>query len=124
MWHVLLVDNSDLIFVQTIYQYVTQEQVHGGPVLDLKYDSQFGRLASVGNGFPQVSELLNTDGGKCLLTTADDNILMVACLTIGMLRPMVSSPISSQYSVISIHFCDDGASILVCTLETHKMFVF
>ena len=48
----------------------------------------------------------------------------MVCLTAGMLRPMVSSPTSSRYSVISIHFYDGGASILVCTLETHKMFVF
>lgn len=62
---ILLIDNSYLTFVfQTTYQYVTQEQVHDGPVLDLKYDERFGRLASVGNGFPQVSELLNTNGGK------------------------------------------------------------
>ena len=47
-----------------MYQYFAQEQVHDGPVLDLKYDAQFGRLASVGNGFPQVSELLTTDGGQ------------------------------------------------------------
>jgi hypothetical protein len=63
--HVLLVDDSDLTFVnQTIYQYFTQEQVHNGPVLDLKYDTQFGRFASVSNGFPQVSELTTTNDGK------------------------------------------------------------
>jgi len=30
---------------------------------------------------------------------------------------------TSKYNVISIHFCDDGASVLVCTLETHKVCV-
>jgi hypothetical protein len=98
--------------------------VHDGPVLDLKYDAHFGRLASVGNGFPQVSELLTTDGGEHFLTLTADNMLMMAPLAVGMLRPIISSPTSSRYNVISIHFCDDGASILVCTLETHKMFVF
>jgi WD40 repeat protein len=66
---VLLVDDSDLTFViQTVYQYFAQDQVHDGPVLDLKYDTQFGRLASVGNGFPQVSELSTTDDGKLCST--------------------------------------------------------
>jgi hypothetical protein len=47
---------------------LTQELVHGGPVLDLKFDAQFVRLASVGNGFPQVSQLLSTEGGELLKT--------------------------------------------------------
>jgi WD40 repeat protein len=38
--------------------------------------------------------------------------------------PKISSPSSSRYTVSSINFCDDGASVIVCTLETHKVFVF
>lgn len=83
------------------YQYFTQDLVHDGPVIDLKFDAQFGRLASVGNGFAQVSQLQTTDGK--------------------LLQPMVSSPTSSRYTATSIHFRDEGASVLVCTLETHKI---
>jgi hypothetical protein len=40
-----------------------QELVHDGQVMDLKFNAQFGWLASIGNGSPQVSQLLNTAGG-------------------------------------------------------------
>jgi hypothetical protein len=32
--------------------------------MDIKFDPKFGRLASVGTGFPQVSELLANDGSE------------------------------------------------------------
>jgi hypothetical protein len=32
--------------------------------LDLKFNAQFGRLASIGSGFPQVSQLQTTEGGE------------------------------------------------------------
>ena len=35
--------------------------------IDLKFDPHFGRVASVGNGFPQVSQLLTTDDGEHFL---------------------------------------------------------
>ncbi|KIM72730.1 hypothetical protein PILCRDRAFT_15861 [Piloderma croceum F 1598] len=46
------------------YQYLTQEIVHDGPILDLKFNAQFDRLASVSSGFPQVSQLQPTDSGE------------------------------------------------------------
>ncbi|KIM72519.1 hypothetical protein PILCRDRAFT_81788, partial [Piloderma croceum F 1598] len=82
------------------YQYLAQEHVHDGPVLDLKFDPEFGRLASVGSGFLQVSQLRPTDE---------------------LLKPIVSSPELSKYTATSIHFYDGGASIITCTLETHKV---
>jgi hypothetical protein len=51
-------------YFQSHYQYFAQELVHDGPVMDIKFDTNFGRLASVGNGFPQVSELLSTNGSE------------------------------------------------------------
>jgi hypothetical protein len=63
--HVIIIDWFWLMFVfQTQYQYLTEELVHNGPILDLKFDAKFGRLASVGSGFVQVSQLLVTDGGE------------------------------------------------------------
>jgi hypothetical protein len=32
--------------------------------MDIKFDPKFSRLASVGTGFVQVSELLTSDGSK------------------------------------------------------------
>lgn len=49
---------------QSNYQYFAQELVHGGPIMDIKFDPKFGRLASVGNGFAQVSELSTTEGSE------------------------------------------------------------
>jgi hypothetical protein len=37
---------------------------------------------------------------------------------------MILSPIPSKHTVLGICFCDDGASVVVCTLETHKVSVF
>ena len=51
-------------FWQSTYRYFAQTAVHDGPVLDLKFDVKFGRLASVGNGFAQVSELWTADGSE------------------------------------------------------------
>jgi hypothetical protein len=48
-------------FFQSHYQYFVQGLVHNSPVMDIKFDTKFGRLTGVGNGFPQVSEL-STDG--------------------------------------------------------------
>ena len=50
--------------IESNYQYLTQELVHDGPILDLKFDTQFGRLASVSSGFPQVSQLRTMEGGE------------------------------------------------------------
>jgi len=50
--------------------------------------------------------------------------MLMWCAMTGKIRTMVSSPIPSKYTVLSICFCDNGASVVVCTLETHKMSVF
>jgi hypothetical protein len=46
------------LVVQSQYQSLTQELVYNSPGLDLKFDAQFVRLASVSNGLPQVLQLL------------------------------------------------------------------
>ena len=108
--------------IESNYQYLTQELVHDGPILDLKFDAQFGRLASVGSGFPQVSQLRPLDGGEYCGTSCA-GVLTDDVLTLELLKPMVPSPETSKYTATSIHFRDDGASILTCTLETHKVCV-
>ena len=62
--HVILIDDFPDIYN---YQYFMQELVHNGPVIDLKFDPHFGRLASVGNEFAQVSQLLTTDDSEHFL---------------------------------------------------------
>ena len=48
--------------------YLIQDNVHEGPVLDLKFDPHFGRLASVsghiGQSYPQVVEIKASDSGE------------------------------------------------------------
>jgi hypothetical protein len=60
-----------------------------------------------------------------LLLVSSSNVFIggVACLTLELLKPMVSSPPSSKHTVTSIHFRENGTSILTCTLETHKVCV-
>jgi WD40 repeat protein len=63
--HATLISGSELTPIfQSNYQYFTQGSVHNGPIMDLKFDAQFGRLASVSNGFLQVSQLLTTGNGE------------------------------------------------------------
>jgi len=52
---------------------------------------------------------------------ASGNVLMS---TLELLKPIVSSPELSKYTATSIHFYDGSASIITCTLETHKVYVF
>jgi hypothetical protein len=47
--------------------------------MDLKFDAQFGWLASVGNGFAQVSQLQTTDGSEYFEPLASNILLMAAC---------------------------------------------
>jgi hypothetical protein len=88
--------------------------------MDLKYDMEFDRLASVSGGFAQVTQLLDDDGGEYFPTL--HVTIRVTCTNQGILKTMVPSPTPSQYNVVSIHCVDEGASVLVCTLETHKVY--
>jgi hypothetical protein len=47
--------------------------------MDLKFDAQFGWLASVGNGFAPVSQLETTDGSEYFEPLASHILLMAAC---------------------------------------------
>lgn len=38
-----------------------------------------------------------------------------------MLKPMASSTSHSVYEITGVHFVDDGASVIVCTMEDHKV---
>lgn len=40
-----------------------------------------------------------------------------------MMQRVISTVVSTEFTGINIHFYDDGASLLVFTLETHKMYV-
>lgn len=95
--------------------YLTQVSAHDGPVLDLKFDSRFSRIASVGQGFPQVwsRELGMFQNAR--------NYSFKLNSTTATFNRMNRTPTPSRFTAISVHFCDEGASLLVCTLETHKM---
>jgi hypothetical protein len=69
MWFSLCIKKSDLVSIaQFKYKYFAKQVVHDGPIMDLKYDPEFGRLASIGSGFPQVTQLLGDDGSEWSLT--------------------------------------------------------
>lgn len=103
-------------FSQHEYQYVLQETAHAGPVLDIKYDSLFGRIATVGCGSSQVWSC-NADR-KCTSIIVNDFVVNSPA---GSLRAMNPTPTTSHFTAISVNFWEDGASLLVCTLETHTV---
>ena len=50
------------MIAQLQYQYFTQDILHDGPVMDLKFDPQFCQLASVRGSSAQLCHIVTTDG--------------------------------------------------------------
>ena len=109
-----------ITIAQLQYQYFTQDVLHDGPVMDLKFDPQFCRLASVGGSSAQLCHIVTTDGREWTLKVFWTllNLLHSAA----MQRLIPPSP-STPFTAVSVHFCDNGASLLLTTLETHKVSV-
>ena len=66
--YIFTIRKWSIVIVQSQYTYLIQEDLHDGPVLDLKFDPHFGQLASVGGHpghlYPQVSQIMAANGGK------------------------------------------------------------
>ena len=66
--YIFIVHQWSIIIVQSQYTYLIQEDLHDGPVLDLKFDPHFGQLASVGglpgHSYRQVSQIMAANGSK------------------------------------------------------------
>ncbi|KZT05326.1 WD40 repeat-like protein [Laetiporus sulphureus 93-53] len=87
------------IEVNTIFNFSSMTIAHKGMVEDLQFDCNFGRVASVRGGTAQVWKL---NAG-------------------GILESLVTEPPRQDAIARSVHFCDAGASIIVCFCESHKM---
>ncbi len=79
------------------------------------------RLASVGGGVPQVWKLSAAGAllsvGFCFRVVQPEG----DTLDTGTMTPVIDP--GEQRSVVArnVFFCDDGASIVVCYLESHEM---
>ena len=83
--------------------------------MDLKYDDNFDRVASVGGSSVHVWQLDEGD------TSALTNVDVFTQSSLGVLKPMALSTSRSEYEITGVHFVDDGASVIVCTMEDHKV---
>ena len=66
--YIFTIHKWSIIIVQLQYTYLIQENLHDGPVLDLKFEPHFGWLTSVdghpGHSCPQVSQIMAANGSK------------------------------------------------------------
>ncbi|EPS92865.1 hypothetical protein FOMPIDRAFT_1137213, partial [Fomitopsis schrenkii] len=82
------------------YMFVALTHAHNGrQIQDLCFSSKFRRVASIGDGTPQVWRM-------------DDK---------GALAPIVKEPPRMPFIGRSVHFCDEGASIVFTQLESHEV---
>ena len=93
------------MIAQLQYQYFTQDILHNGPVMDHKFD-------------PQFCHILTTDGCEWTLKVFRTLLNLLHLATMQQLIP--PSP-STPFTAVSVHFCDNGASLLLATLEMHKV---
>ncbi|KZP07475.1 WD40 repeat-like protein [Athelia psychrophila] len=85
--------------VKGCFAYVVQEKMHGDAVQNIAYDPHHKRLATISKSSLQVWNI--TDGKN--------------------LKPLLSHPLLSDYQGRTVHFCDDGASLISTYLESHQM---
>jgi len=113
-WLAIIIDTTRLTWncFQSNYQYFAQELVHGGPIMDIKFDPKFGRLASVGNGFAQVSELSTTEGSEQPLTASWENTtdnsdwMQKSCNLLSPLLhlPSITLPVSNFATMVQAYW--------------------
>ncbi|KZT01432.1 WD40 repeat-like protein [Laetiporus sulphureus 93-53] len=84
------------------FQLASMRACHEAHVEDIRFDSNSRRVASVGGGAVQVWNL-----------------------TLGYsLESLVKDPPRQAVTVRSVHFCDEGASVIVCFCESHDIFCY
>ncbi|KAH7903271.1 WD40-repeat-containing domain protein, partial [Hygrophoropsis aurantiaca] len=83
----------------SLFSFLSLTKAHTGEIQSLDWDPRHERLASAGGGSPQVWSFQGHQS----------------------LKPLIASPPHQLYVARSICFVDDGASVLVCYLESHQM---
>ncbi|KAF7983513.1 hypothetical protein HWV62_21850 [Athelia sp. TMB] len=81
------------------YIYVVQEKAHSDAVQNVAYDSQHKRIASI----------------------SKSSLQMWAVVDSRVLKLLFSHTIVSEYQGRTVHFCDDGASVISTYLESHQI---
>ncbi|KZP10216.1 WD40 repeat-like protein [Athelia psychrophila] len=83
-----------------LYIYVLQESAHKDAVQSIAYDSYHKRIASISKTSLQVWNCPDS---------------------LDTLKLLINHPLVSNYHGRTIHFCDDGASVISTYLESHQM---
>ncbi|EPS97066.1 hypothetical protein FOMPIDRAFT_42700, partial [Fomitopsis schrenkii] len=83
------------------YVFVSMIDAHPAQVQAVEFNTRFRRIASIGDGTPKVWKLDSQ----------------------GHLHPIIDNFPRSQYIGRSIHFVDDGASVVATYLESHEVCV-
>jgi hypothetical protein len=96
--HTVNEKNHPSLIVQSSFEFSYLADAHDGGIEDIVFNVKTSRLASVGNGVAQVW-----------------NVGKEGCLT------KVTPPLHTRLIARKAFFCDDGASVLICYLESHKM---
>ncbi len=117
MYGIFVSPNRLLTSSQVIYDFISMETRHNGPVESLAFDPVHCRLASAGGGVPQVWKF--SAAGVCLISASISNIFLN--LDLGTMTPILKSTEERIAIARNIFFCDDGASIVLCYLESHEM---
>ncbi|KLO04086.1 WD40 repeat-like protein, partial [Schizopora paradoxa] len=84
---------------QRMFEFIAMETCHNSAVESLAFNPIHCRLASIGGDFPQVWKL-TAAGTMALISNSTEQ------------KPLVAR---------NIFFCDDGASIVVCYLESQEL---
>ncbi|KAH7917192.1 WD40 repeat-like protein [Leucogyrophana mollusca] len=83
----------------SLFAFVCVTMAHRGAVESLDWDPRHERIASAGDGSPQVWSL---QGQRTLMA-------------------LIASPPKQPYIARTVKFVDDGASLIVCYLESHQI---
>lgn len=84
-------------------------------MIDMKDNDKFDIVASIRGGPVKVWWLDEGNTGTSTNTCTFTQVLL------GILQPMASYTSHSKYKITGVHFMDDGASMIICMMEDHKV---
>lgn len=105
--------------IQASFEFVCLTTAHLGAVEDIAVDGNYKRVATVGGGSPVVW-MLGRDGEYYFVLRSAVCVTIAWILgTLTQLAPQ--QPVPENFIARTVHFYDDGASIIVTYLESHRM---
>lgn len=103
-----------------LFEFQSTTIGHSGAVESLAWDPVHRQLASTGDGLPLVWNLMpDSKLPACQPTTIHDVDFLSETLT-----SIILQPDKQLYVVCTVHFYDNGASLLVLFLKSSEMSVY